>query len=289
MKKQAVRHQIVEHLSRLGDASLHKVGNSEDEFAEVYHYHNTLEVVIVRQGWVEGVVGGVMGTMTRDMIVVIGDDMPHCVLRASKNCRLLLVHVPAELLKWDEERFPELAHGVDYIRCSKSGMVYHDARLADQLARLAVKIDAAEGFMRMSLMMKLLHILSTTLPSSTILAVQQQGSTMKEKDSCVDRAYRYLYEHFRRTFSLDELAAYAGLTPSALCRSFRKASGSTIGEFCSRLRIEYACNLLLTTSLDVSQIAYQSGYSSYPHFFTQFKRAMKTTPTAYRQRSQGGR
>lgn len=50
MKKQAVRHQIVEHLSRLGDASLHKVGNSEDEFAEVYHYHNTLEVVIVRQG-----------------------------------------------------------------------------------------------------------------------------------------------------------------------------------------------------------------------------------------------
>ena len=84
---------------------------------------------------------------------------------------------------------------------------------------------------------------------------------------------------------MSKLAAYAGQNPSALCRSFKKSSGYTIGQFCTRLRIEYACNLLLTTNMDISQIAYQSGYNSYPHFCTQFKQVMQMSPTAYRDKS----
>jgi len=34
--------------------------------------------------------------------------------------------------------------------------------------------------------------------------------------------------------------------------------------------------------MDIAQIAYQSGYNSYPHFCTQFKKAMKMSPTEYR-------
>lgn len=285
MKKRAVRHQMVEHLSRLGDASVHHVGDPSEEFAQVYHYHNTLEVIVIRQGWIEGLVGGVMGTMEQGMVVVVGDDLPHCVLRTSEDCKVLLVHIPSELLRWDEERFPELAHGVAYIRGSKSGMVYNDARFANEVARLAGKISSADGFMRLSLIMRLLHLLSSTPPTSTLLAGRCHAGPGKGKESAIDRAYRYLYEHFRDRLSLSELADYSGLNPSALCRSFRKSSGCTIGQFCSRLRIEYACSLLQTTNMDVAQIAYQSGYNSYPHFCTQFKRILKMSPTAYR----GGR
>lgn len=49
--------------------------------------------------------------------------------------------------------------------------------------------------------------------------------------------------------------------------------------------MEYACNLLLTTNMDISQIAYQSGYNSYPHFCTQFKQVMQMSPTAYRDKN----
>ncbi|MDY5639417.1 MAG: AraC family transcriptional regulator [Parabacteroides sp.] len=36
-----------------------------------------------------------------------------------------------------------------------------------------------------------------------------------------------------------------------------------------------------TTDMDISPIAYMSGYNSYPHFCTQFKRIMKMSPTPY--------
>ena len=284
MKKKAVKNQIVEHLTSLCDASVHHVGKPDDVFAQVYHYHNTLEVAVIVRGWVEGLVGGIMGRLTEGMMVVLGDDVPHCVLRASDDSKAVLVHIPSELLKWDEERFPELAHGIDYIRSSKSVMVYDDPRFAGRISRLAGKIASADGFLRMSLIMRLLHILSTTSPTSTLLADRHYVNVRKEKESATDRAYRYLYDHFRENFSLDELAAFAGISGAALCRSFKKSSGYTIWQFCSRLRVEYACNLLLTTNMDVGQIAYMSGYNSYPHFCTQFRNAIRMSPTEYRRK-----
>lgn len=281
-EKKALRNQMVEHLSRLGDASIHQIGDSNDEFAQIYHYHNTLEVIVVQQGWLDGLVDGMLGKMMKGMMLVLGDDVPHCVLRASEDAKVLLVHVPSELLRWDEERFPELVHGIAYIRKSKSGMVYHDERLANEVTRLAGKIAATDGFLRISLMMRLLHVLSTTPPKATLLADRPSGNARNEKESSIDRAYRYLYKHFLENFSLDDLAAHAGIHPSALCRSFKKSSGCTIWQFCRRLRIEHACKLLLTTHLAVNQVAYMSGYNSYPHFCTQFKNAMRMSPTEYR-------
>lgn len=282
MKKTAIRHQLVDHQLRLGDASTHKVGDPREKYAQEYHYHNTLEVITIKQGWIHGLVGGIIGKITEGMIVVVGNDVPHCVLRASADCKAVLVHIPSELLKWDEERFPELAHGIDYIRNSKSGIVYSDAQLARTVANLAGKIASAEGFLRISLMMRLLHILSTTPPASTLLAEQHHENVSREHESAIDRAYRYVYEHYLHDFSLPEIAAYAGMNASALCRAFKKASGYTIWQFCNRLRIEYACNLLLTTNMTTLQIAYQSGFNSYPHFSTQFKIHTHLTPSQYR-------
>ncbi|MGM9841998.1 MAG: AraC family transcriptional regulator [Candidatus Limisoma sp.] len=282
MKKTAIRHQIVDHQLRLGDASIHQVGDSREKYAQEYHYHNTLEVITIKQGWILGLVGGVVGKITEGMIVVVGNDVPHCVLRASTDCKVVLIHIPFELLKWDEERFPELSHGVDYIRNSKSGILYHDAHLVRAVSNLASKITSAEGFMRISLLMRLLHILSTTTPVSTILAEQHYVNVSKEKESAIDRTYSFVYEHYLRDFSLSEIAAYAGMNKSALCRSFKKSSGYTIWQFCNRLRIEYACNLLLTTNMTTLQVAYQSGFNSYAHFSTKFKKHTNLTPTQYR-------
>lgn len=282
MKKHPIRNQIVERLTRLGDASIHNVSKKRDAVAQTYHYHSNVEVLIVKYGWAEGLVGDIRGKLQQGMVVVLGSDVSHCVLRASDDCSILLLHIPSELFKWDEERFPELHHGIEFIRLCKSGIVYNDAEFAAKITRLAGKIASAEGFMRMSLLMQLLHILSTTSPTATLKAERQHINGKKENESPVDRAYRYLYGHFREQLSPSDLAAYSGLHPAALCRSFKKASGHTVGQFCSRLRIEYACNLLLTTDMDIAQIAYQSGYNSYPHFCTQFKKAMKMSPTEYR-------
>ncbi|MGN0091845.1 MAG: hypothetical protein ACI35M_02120, partial [Alistipes sp.] len=151
MIKRPIRNRMVEHLTRLGDTSVHRAGDANEGIAQTYHYHNSLEVIVGRQGWIEGLVGGVTGTMQKDTIVVIGNDVPHCILRTSDDCRVVLIHIPSEVLTWDEERFPELTHGIEFIRNSKNVMMYNDAALTAKITLLAGKIASADGFMRMSL------------------------------------------------------------------------------------------------------------------------------------------
>lgn len=285
MIKRPIKHAIVEQMHRLGDADLHQVGEPHERLAQTYHYHNTLEVIIILQGWVEGLVGGIAGIMRRGMVAAIGNDLPHCVLRASADCKAIVVHIPSELLKWDEERFPELAHGIDFLRNSKNGIIFTDSAFASRLAQLAKKINSATGFLRMSLLMRMLHILSTSTPTKILRAEQQVNNSKNSSLSSIERAYSYLYDHFREDFSLTDIASHSGQNPSSLCRAFKRVSGCTIMQFCSRLRIEYACNLLLTSNLGIAQIAYQSGYNSYPYFCSQFKSAMNMSPSEYRRKS----
>lgn len=99
MKKQPIRNQIVEHLTRLGDVSIHNVSKKSDTAAQTYHYHSNVEVLIVKRGWAEGLVGAIQGKLQQGMIVVLGSDVPHCVLRTSDDCSVLLLHIPSDIFE----------------------------------------------------------------------------------------------------------------------------------------------------------------------------------------------
>lgn len=281
---QPIRNQIVERISRVGEASVHNIGSQQEIDAHTYHFHRSLEVIIVKAGTAEGLVGEMVGELHKGMVVLLGSEVPHRVLRASHDCSLLLVHIPSEFLKWDSTRFPELSPGLELIEAGKSGLIFDDAQFAAQLSRLAGKIAAAEGFLRLSLLLRLIHELCTIKATATI-SIPQATTANKAAKTPIDRAFRFIYDNLTEQFSLSDVAQYAGLTESALCRAFKRTTGLTIRQLCTRLRIEYACRLLLTTDLDIAQIAYVSGFNSYPYFCAQFKAHTAQTPTLYRHKT----
>ena len=101
-------------------------------------------------------------------------------------------------------------------------------------------------------------------------------------ETSVERAFRFIYAHFQDDCSLAEIAGYANQKASALCLSFKKASGYTITGFINRLRIEKACELLRNTDLGITEKSYQSGFNTFSYFSTQFKAITGLTPSQYR-------
>ena len=280
--KQPVRILSIERQPGLGTVTVRHIGRPGDVPARTYHHHNTLQVIIIRRGWVEGIIGTFIGCLQQGTIFVVGNDVPHSLLRASDHCTALVVHIPDELLHYDKQHFPELQDGLEFLQRSQGGLRYDNPTLADRLARLAGRIDRAGGFHRLSLLMSLLHSLSVE-PSAAALQTQPQALPQPPVDETpVEKACRYIYSHFRTPLTLADVAAAAGLHPTALCRAFRKTHGTTISHLCTRLRLQYACHLLLTTTANVEQIAYSAGYNSYPHFCTQFRKAFRQTPSAWR-------
>jgi two-component system response regulator YesN len=86
------------------------------------------------------------------------------------------------------------------------------------------------------------------------------------------------HRHFQRA------AEACGVSRKTLCTRFKQETGETFASYVRRLRVERVCRLLDTTELEVSQIAYHTGFSSQSHLQTVFKQATGYTPREWRMR-----
>ena len=85
------------------------------------------------------------------------------------------------------------------------------------------------------------------------------------------------------SFSIDQLCRDAGISHAQLLRRFKKAYGVTMIAYVVKRRIELACELLETTDLPVSSIAFSCGFADEIHFMKTFKRQTGLSSTAYRK------
>lgn len=99
----------------------------------------------------------------------------------------------------------------------------------------------------------------------------------------VQRAVAVIREKYGEPLTLDELARMVLVSKFHFLRSFRRTTGVTPGRFLSAVRLAEAKRLLLDTSLKVSDISAQVGYSSIGSFTRRFTESVGLPPTQYRQ------
>ncbi len=92
----------------------------------------------------------------------------------------------------------------------------------------------------------------------------------------------YLEHNFTRSISLDEMAAFTGVSKYHLLRQFSKYTGFSPKEYMIRLRLMQAAQLLNTTDLSAWKIGQFVGFHSEAHFIQCFRKLYGTTPGAYR-------
>jgi AraC-like DNA-binding protein/ligand-binding sensor protein len=100
----------------------------------------------------------------------------------------------------------------------------------------------------------------------------------------IRNAARFLKKNFSHALSLDAVAAAASLSRSRFQHLFKEQTGLTFGDYLQRLRVGEAKRLLTGTGLQMSEIAAACGFSDQSRFAAIFKRYLKESPTAFRQR-----
>ena len=113
-------------------------------------------------------------------------------------------------------------------------------------------------------------------------AVGSGQPTPPSADSRADEVVRYVDANYVGRISLGDLAGRFAMSPSHLSRVFKGRTGRTLTEYVAHRRIDYARELLETSTMPVSEIAEESGYESYFYFARVFKRLTGRTPTEYR-------
>lgn len=98
----------------------------------------------------------------------------------------------------------------------------------------------------------------------------------------IAKSVSYMESHYVDSISIEELANQSNLSVRHFTRVFRDTYQTTPGNYILSLRMQHACSLLKNTTLNISEIAFQSGFNDSNYFTRQFHKLFQTTPKQYR-------
>lgn len=94
----------------------------------------------------------------------------------------------------------------------------------------------------------------------------------------VGRAIAWIGKNFRERFSIEQLAAEVGMSPSSLHEHFRAVTAMTPLQFQKQLRLQDARSLMLVQDIDVATAAFRVGYESPSQFSREYRRHFGEPP-----------
>lgn len=97
----------------------------------------------------------------------------------------------------------------------------------------------------------------------------------------VDKVIALLRSNLANPPALEQIAAQVGCSPFYLSRTFSKEAGMTLPQFIRKLRMERAAELLRGGKHNVTEAAFEVGYSSLSHFSQAFHDAFGVCPGLY--------
>jgi two-component system, response regulator YesN len=100
----------------------------------------------------------------------------------------------------------------------------------------------------------------------------------------VDKALRYIEEHYDQDLSLQDVAEHVGMNPAYFSFLFKEKMGLTYVKHLTQIRMEHAKSLI-QQGLLIHEVSEKSGFYNYRHFTEVFKKYVGLTPGQYREKN----
>ena len=157
-------------------------------------------------------------------------------------------------------------------KCVESGMEMEQAfRLSDFYI---LKLDNAHSIQAV----EALHERMVLDYTGRMRLLSKMPGTSKPVSDCIE----YIYIHIQKRVTVEDLAAYTGLSASHLSRLFKKETGVSISDYIRERKVKKAQELLRFCDFSLIEISNYLSFSSQSHFTQIFREFTGMTPKKYR-------
>ncbi|QDT05643.1 HTH-type transcriptional activator Btr [Rubripirellula lacrimiformis] len=255
-----------------------------------WHRHPEIELTYIPSGAGSRVVGDHIGSYADFDLVLLGSQLPHTW--ASDEFRgqtydlhsAIVLQFHPEFLGPDFFRTGEMSDVSTLLQRAGRGL-WFPAQMAKSIgARMHGLVDQV-GAVRMIELLTILHQLSQCQDAVSLATPYYRATESEEVETRIQVICDRIAERLTDPeLSHGDLAALAGMNPSAFSRFFKQSTGRTLSAYINELRIGFACRLLIDTDDSILSISQQSGYVNLSNFNRRFRQHRTMTPRDYRQR-----
>jgi AraC-like DNA-binding protein len=154
----------------------------------------------------------------------------------------------------------------------------------NEVSELMLQMPYMKSFDRMLHFFKILDLIGRSDSLIHLASKEYLKSRFTTGNKRIALIHDYLMKNYRGEVNLKSLASQTNMAEGSLCRFFKMNMGLTIFEYLNKIKIEFACKLLMNGDLSITEVCFDSGFNNLSHFNKQFKKGTGVTPSEYRRK-----
>lgn len=252
-----------------------------------WHFHPEYEIHYVAETTGHFFVGDFIGSFEPGNLVLTGPNLPHNWISDVPGGEVIPLR--SRVVQFSEafiadalSLFPELAACRSVLELSRRGALFGPVRAA-QVAPLLEELVDAKGVRRIEVFICVLGALCRDKDAKPLASTTYHPDPSGFMATGINKALAFINGNLTEPFSEKDLADIARMTPSAFSRSFRRHTGMALVQYVNRLRINLACQLLMSEGgKSITEICFSSGFNNIPNFNRQFLAQKGMPPSRFR-------
>jgi AraC-like DNA-binding protein len=281
---------IVERLNKEAKSSFVLQKDVYPYYPTPWHYHPEYELVLVLKSSGEKIVGDHITNFTDGDLTFMGPFLPH-VYHNSKiyyeensnlTAEAIVIHFTKDFPGNHFFTIPEMDAIASFLEDSVMGFSI-TGRTRQLIARKMNKMLEMPGPLRIIELLTILHILTETNEKKRLASPGFIRNFKTSGSEQITKVCDFIMKNFTSDLTLDQVAGIANMSPNAFCNFFMRRTRKTFINFLNEVRIGYACKLLSSDHLNITEVCYTSGFQNLSNFNRQFKRIVNKTPHQYRK------
>lgn len=243
-----------------------------------FHYHRYYEILYVLDGSRRILFeNGKEYVLDRSGIALIQPGVAYRTFSASSREQSKFVIIASELFVEELRR----VFSGSFFSCFDYGVITLDADAQQTVYKDLTEIRHTYNSVNYFSDKNKMLFLNLIYDISKSLEQEQKADKKVSNRDFVYQIKKHIDNNFAQHLSLTELAEMVSVTPSHLSREFRKKTGENVSDYILKMRMLHARRLLEGSSMSISEIAENVGFSSLNHFDKMFKKDHGLTPTEY--------
>lgn len=251
-----------------------------------WHFHPEYEIQLITSTTGKYFVGDYIGNFAPGNLVMVGSNLPHnWVSNVPQgdhvNERCLILQFDTGFVARVIEAFPEFKRVELLLDASRWGVLFtpETGVAAEPIMR---EMLGAKGMRRLTLFLALFDLLVQSVAPVKLASAAYCADPARYAESRINHVLSYIGKNLSQALRESELAELVGQSVSAFSRYFRRHTGVPFVQYVNRLRINLACQLLMSGELNITDICYQVGFNNLSNFNRQFLSLKGMSPSRWR-------
>jgi len=254
-----------------------------------WHYHQEYELSFITEGSGKRIIGDSTEEFNPGDLIFIGPRIPHVWFpdtthkrqHSGRTLESVYLLFNQDILPGPLTSLPEFTNIRNAMRLSERGAQITGDTL-NEVSRIMLQLPYMNTIKRLMLFYEIMDLIGKSDSFSYLASADYVKTKFATNNSRVNRIHEFLMKNYQDDIDLKEVAEIAHMAPASVCRFFKGVTGLTIFEYLNKIKIDFSCQLLLNTDLNILDISYDCGFNNLSHFNKQFRKFIGNTPTQFR-------